>query len=957
MNKAHNITFNKLMASGYISEDTYIMLLPKKQFHELLFHDCYLYNEKIRNELTKLFEDEHIAISIYLLERLEKDLSNGNNTPFAILEECLSNYDAKTVDIVNNIGIKTFLLDYVFSTEETLKTRYLIDKSNYSEILSLVNQFRSLYKDYCEGTSSSTDLPINDYEIIKNLKNAHESKAEVDVVEEKKEIKSGEGFTKFDIISIDDDSLSPANANCEKYVAFLYSLDKNDLIPIVTYLKSQIGTSVRVLNCLKSVGFKNYLVNYLYADSTKLLNIRNLGKKTLLDLEKTKPALFEYIKKMYEESDTTEFEKDLENEKKSQQTIRKTLRDRLGETQYSMLYRKLILLTKTISVRSRNGIVNYKGDFIEDFVNLGMDIKTINHIGKKSESEIIVIVEKLKKIAETMDGHEMTGDELFIAEKQSFYDYCFDYYAQDYYLKNGHLPMFYIFEKFIRKKLKNNRDYQILNFLSPLFKDEDYYTSEEIASKVDLSRERIRQIYVKTKKQFNGSFNSQKSENGISLSKFFVNNNDWDYIKNKFAHNSYLDVSCAREISALETNSFTDLFVLLIINHITQGEFELVGKEPIPPFTRWFKTSWNNCYLIKKELTDKFDFNKIFQLIADFESSSTEDIVVSIREMLLGIFLEAWKEFDSNIVDELSEVVATILIKELGIIPDINFNFTIEGKKEENVADILYDILKTNGNPLSYEELYLAIDERYPNKYKSPASIRAVVMKDPRLCNVGVNNLVGLLEWNHIIIGSIRDIIAQYLAKFNEPQHISEIARYVQRYRDTTERSIRNTMISGEQFVQFSGGLFGLKDKQYSDVFYLDESDRIFGQRIQELELFLQEKKHFPFVPSTNSQEESLYRWWNKNKKSNKLKEHQKSEIERIKSVYKALPYSKRNYEWFKLCKEYHDFVQKNNRRPSRRNEKEQYLCAWFDKAYIEFTEGNMNSTQEASFIELCKSL
>lgn len=40
---------------------------------------------------------------------------------------------------------------------------------------------------------------------------------------------------------------------------------------------------------------------------------------------------------------------------------------------------------------------------------------------------------------------------------------------------------------------------------------------------------------------------------------------------------------------------------------------------------------------------------------------------------------------------------------------------------------------------------------------------------------VGKASLVGLLEWKHIKIGSIRDIIVQYLSKFDDPQPAAKI--------------------------------------------------------------------------------------------------------------------------------------------------------------------------------------
>ena len=510
-------------------------------------------------------------------------------------------------------------------------------------------------------------------------------------------------------------------------------------------------------------------------------------------------------------------------------------------------------------------------------------------------------------------------------------------------------------EKLLKKEITKKRDYKIFNLHTPFFKEEDYFSLEEIANDMSLTRERVRQIYGKLNSQLHRGVDGKTETKDISIWKFFSNHQDWQYVIDSISSHNLIETPMIRELSSKEEQNFTDDFLFFIVSLITRDTLSVVGRDPIPYRTR-HKQKWNNCYLIKKEFTDTFHFDEIFQIIEDYEDSFKEDIVAPVHDMLLDFFFNAWTKFDSDLVEDLTDIVTNLLIQELGLIPDDNFCFTIEGRKEENVADILYELLLTNGNPMSLDELYLNIDAKYPGKYKSPSSIRIIVMRDPRLCSVGVKNLIGLLEWDHIKIGSIRDIIVQYLNNFEEPQHVSQIVKYVQRYRDSSENSIRSSMISGNQFAQFSGGLFGLKDKQYSKVFYLDESDRIFEQRIHELELFLQKNRHFPYMPS-NTDEESLYRWWNRIKKSTTLKDRQKSEVARLLSVYKMLPTSKRNSEWFDFCQAYFNFVKINKRRPSRHSMNEKDLFAWFDKATKDFSEGYLNSQQEKVFLELCKSL
>ena len=132
---------------------------------------------------------------------------------------------------------------------------------------------------------------------------------------------------------------------------------------------------------------------------------------------------------------------------------------------------------------------------------------------------------------------------------------------------------------------------------------------------------------------------------------------------------------------------------------------------------------------------------------------------------------------------------------------------------------------------MTVDNIFTELDKTFPNRYKSSDSVRALVANDPRICMIGKASLVGLLEWKHIKIGSIRDIIVHFLSKFDEPQPVAKIVEYVQQYRDSTEKSIRSSMGSGNQFVQFSGGLYGLKDKTYAEWYDIPEKRRSFALR------------------------------------------------------------------------------------------------------------------------------
>lgn len=406
-----------------------------------------------------------------------------------------------------------------------------------------------------------------------------------------------------------------------------------------------------------------------------------------------------------------------------------------------------------------------------------------------------------------------------------------------------------------------------------------------------------------------------------------------------------------------ENCNLTASIGLLIILRIFDGQYCVVGNRPYDMNTR-SKSSWNNSFVVKKELVEAFDFDDMRCTLERYfeEHDAEEQICQTAEELLLDFFMSSWNMFESSEVEAVGTVVSEILMQEYGLIPDEELHFLIQGHKTLTAADVLFRVLTEKYEPMTVDELYDILQTKYSFKYKSPASIRGIVNSDARLCMVGVDNLVALTEWEHIKLGSVREIIVQYLEKFDEPKPVHDIVGYVLRYRDTTENSIRSTMYSGSQFRQFDNGYFGLADKSYPDE-HLYAQSLEFKERVKEMECFLIQKKHFPFASSEDNSEINLRQWWLRNKSSDSLNDVQQNEIKRIQDTYWYLPTDKREVRWFSSFNQYREFVQEHDRRPSCYIEREKSLAEWFAKTQKEFVDGELSENEEKVYLHLCKIL
>lgn len=960
MLKAKNISFYKIMTAGYISAEAYSALKPKAHFSELNINDFSCDSYDVISEIKSLYEDEMIYNALCGIEQMENCLFNDDNRPYILLESILSSAEIRVKEFISRLGSKCFLLDYIFSSKKYLSTRAYITEDNIYAITQFVEEYENAFIKLYSGGEVLSNNTINNEAMSYN--DEYKANAQTALVEESPvSYVEAKQNTRRTIVPIDDNAISLNNTIYKKFVVVLSKLTDEEFEPFNIFLDSQLPkVPVRTKNGIRAIGFQDFYVNYLFADDEKLLRIRNFGRKSVQDFNQIRPALIDHVVNTLGNIENTSesiqkvvnaVPEEVQNKESEKEC---TLKDMIGDTQYAKLGHALHELTSELSVRARNGINSYHGDFIEDFVHKDKDIKSLKNIGRKTEEEIASVIIKLKELAsEAIPADEISPEELQLTQYQLSYANCWDDFAYQYLSAKGHLPMFHIVENWINSQ--KGREWKILNSCCSIFADNEKKSLDELAEENNFSRERCRQLCVKAIKRLH-EIDSEELESSTIYSKIISDKNEWGYISDAISDKNLLELSTIKPYVAEEKCNLSLEFCHLILSIVFETEYAVVGREPMSLPTR-SRQKWSNTYLVKREYAEAFCFNDLPELIDEIEENLTEDIAADAEQLAIDTFFMAWNDFDSDKVTAVSDILSHILIQEFGKIPNDCFQFTLEGKKVANATDIIYGILHENGNPMNIDDVFTKLEEVCPNRYKSSYSIKTLIANDPRICMVGTDNLVGLLEWNHVKFGSIRDIIVQYLSEFDEPQYVTDIVAHVQQYRDSSENSIRSTMASGDQFVQFNGGLYGLKDKTYAAWYNIPEKRRSFALRVNDMEIFLRDNMHFPFSNSSDSDEDSLYRWWRRVLTSDDLSEEQQEEIKRIQEQYKEYPTSRQDNEWNELYRKYKLFLQNYGRKPGGINSQEKILCLWFEKSKSDFSEGNLSSCQEKMYIELCKLL
>lgn len=129
----------------------------------------------------------------------------------------------------------------------------------------------------------------------------------------------------------------------------------------------------------------------------------------------------------------------------------------------------------------------------------------------------------------------------------------------------------------------------------------------------------------------------------------------------------------------------------------------------------------------------------------------------------------------------------------------------------KNHVDTIVSAIKTQGQPLSIEELHAKVDHDHPDHVRALASISKEL--------ASLKDKWGLTKWPTVNPKNIRDKIYVILQENDKPLHFSDIAKAIKasdfRRKDVTTQAIHNELIKDGRFVLIGRGIYALKDWGY----------------------------------------------------------------------------------------------------------------------------------------------
>lgn len=581
-----------------------------------------------------------------------------------------------------------------------------------------------------------------------------------------------------------------------------------------------------------------------------------------------------------------------------------------------------LLLSKT-SVQCQNVISNNNIDYrmLLTYEGREPNFRNIRQVGRRCAEEMARLLDNFKpkyeKILKDGDESVKAGNlQLnfpYLSEKDIRFVSQYEYIHQ-------HLPMFYILSRYFEKT--SNRKAQIFASYYGLVKD-SVFSLDALAKRYNLSRERIKQILEK--RDFGADDNYRK----LIKQKLWLSYN-LDFVNYLSSSNSnYYSISEDEQVnfSFFSYCNVLSLFKQIKILNISEKGRVLssVDVEQYQTDEKPFKTyAYDSRYRSFRFGPVLNEVRRLLRLQRDVE----------IKIPLYSYFITNPDYWTNDMFIEDESICKPLLIFFEVIISEVYGNcvendYLILEANRLNYTEILYDILKENGEKMHINEIFKRFKALFPDcKYNDSKKIKSYMLRDERFENIGKSSLYQLTEWGGYS-GSIPVLVVDLVSIMDKPISIYELAKIVLKHRsDSTERSVLSIIyqcIKDGKLVQYYGDYVGINGKAYESSFILLPQN--FEEWLQAFKSFTLQHQCFP-SGTARGFEGALYNWYYDARSYINLSSEEILAFHSLMQELILIPHNAPERKFLNNCDAYKSFVRQTGRMLMKKDEASLYL--WF---------------------------
>ncbi|MFZ2284626.1 MAG: hypothetical protein WAV86_12200 [Lutibacter sp.] len=496
------------------------------------------------------------------------------------------------------------------------------------------------------------------------------------------------------------------NSNEVSIQMMISSLNQNQQNLINYFIKDNYSKlSIRTKNSLGRYLEREISLNKIYLkifsnQFFKPGDLRNLGNKSIPELQTFLVEVKDYIIKVYELKDEDEIY--IETSKSFENKLESDIKN-LNYNRRKIINNHIQIQFCKLSNRSQNALnyflekqINITNISDRIFSNINFSFKRIKNIGTGSHNELELFFNDIKffvnKIIDIDNENKINELSLKLFLKETFRDLEID---QNIISKNS---IFSIIQFLLEEQvlLGKNENYILKNGVL-IYENSIPLKLEQLAENLNLTKERCRQIRVKLLEELENKFIFFKQYDQDLLANYHLDFN---------ASSIYITDKIASKINTLDETNFTKHFITLIISFYVKNKYDLIGNlsDAIIAKDLRIKTryTWSNLFLVSQKLSQYFDFVKF---IEDVDKRKLETIDETYKLNFKSLLSKFFKNDDLFYLDEIFPICELLINEELGICLDNEQNIVFERNTYKTLPEYAYEALEIIGKPSHIDEI------------------------------------------------------------------------------------------------------------------------------------------------------------------------------------------------------------------------------------------------------------
>jgi hypothetical protein len=427
--------------------------------------------------------------------------------------------------------------------------------------------------------------------------------------------------------------------------------------------------------------------------------------------------------------------------------------------------------------------------------------RKIRNCGLKTDLELVNLSEKYLKLG------GLSEEDLQLNEEDERFEnlklYCYSSFNvpsdvtsgfKDTFVNNK-FPFFKFLQTILNYELNEREKFIFANNYGFMVSSRKQ-TLQSIGDQYTITRERVRQIAQNIPTKIEDSVKSIASKFPFLLAHF-------DYEIDIKKDLIIIGQETTEMINKRENLQFTQRFygyVFSCLYHKYFNSFQEIDQ------------TYKSYYLINKKYFDIFDFKAFHEDLA----SRRDKRVELTYQLEFNQYLPNFSLSGNPVTDKVKSICKNIISEEFAMNLEkgkIRFDRNTMIKLSEYILDILEDA----GRPLKLKEICKELKTRTSKVPPNLESLRSSILSVDEVIAIGKTSTYALRKWDSIKTGTIKDLVKEFLEKYDEPKHIADITAYVNKFRRTSDKNIMSNLKLDPtgSFIFFRKSFIGLKSKTY----------------------------------------------------------------------------------------------------------------------------------------------